>query len=286
MVGIAILSALLFVPRSSEPRDLPVPTVDRREQAWRDRKEEALARLAYASELPFEVRAAGERLRRYGRATAHRDRRGAAEELAELRSIVLTALDQHGDQGLLVLRAVQTQLFLASLRRWEAGGERDADLEELAGDFLGAARNNGWLNGKQLVLTRDERRVMFQVRWARLAGLMERSPFAPTLNEWRSYYRFLIEHPELGRLRKRGGGSVTTLLWGYVDAIEKRDPDYPGVLARGILHYQESEYGAAARAFRAYLDERPAGPRRLWARNYLMAATRKTKESTASHATW
>ncbi len=286
MVVTAVLSALLFVPRAAEPRDLPVPQIDRREQVWRDRREEALASFAYSGELPFEVRAAGERIRRYGRATARRDRRRATEELGELRSLVLTALEQHGDQPLLVLRAVQTQLFLASLRRWEAGGEHGLALEELAGDFLAAARASGWLDGRHLVLTRDERRVMYQLRWVRLTGLIDRHPFAPTLNEWRAYYRFLIEHPELGQTRRRGGPTLTALLWGYVEALEKRDPDYPGLLARGILHYKGGDYVAATQAFRAYLDGRPDGPRRPRVRNYLLAATRKTPQNDPLSETW
>ena len=286
MVGIAVLSALLFAPHAAEPRDLPVPMVDRREQTWTDRKEEALADLAYSTELPFEVRSAGERIRRYGRATARLDGRAASEELEELRTAVRIALDQFGEHPLLVLRAVQTRLFLAALRRWEAGADADTALEELCGDFLAAARANGWSTGRRLVLTRDERRVMFQVRWARLTGLMERHPFAPTLNEWRAYYRFLLEHPELGRNRMPGGGGRSALLWSYVDGIEKRDPDYPGLFARGILRYQESDYASAAQAFRAYLDRRPEGPFRPWARNYLLAATRKTRGGTSADGTW
>jgi hypothetical protein len=272
--ALAILVAALVVPRSAEPHVVPVPDVDRREQDVRERLEIARARSAYTEPLPFEVRAVGERVRRYGMATARADSERAMHELVELRQSALSAQDRHGDQPLLKLRAVQTELFREAIRRWEASGRVDEELIELSGDFIERARANGWIARGRLVMTHEERRVTFQVRWSRLAGLLEEHPFSPTLNEWRAYYRFLIEHPEVDRTRV---ADVESVVMSYVASLEQHDPSYPGLLARGVLRYRAGEYDVAVRLFRAYLDERPDGPRRTWARNHLLAAARRAQ---------
>ncbi len=274
-MGIALLSAVLLVPLGAEPHEIPVPRVDRREQAWRDRNETQLARQAYSMELPFEVRVVGERLRRFGRADARGDLAQAGREREELLHAVVVARELHGDHSLLVLRAVQTQLFMDALRRWEAGGDNGEALADLAGDFVATARANRWLEGRQVVLTRQERRTLFQVRWARLTGLLDQPPFAPTLNEWRAYYRFLIEHPELGRLE--GDARVTQLVSSYIGGVVQFDPEYPALLALGMVRYQDGQFAEAVRLFQRYLDEEPDGPRRAWARNFLLAAARKSR---------
>jgi len=285
VVGIALVCALLVVPRAAEPHSVPVPFVDRREQSWNDQNDIQLVRAAYASELPFEVRTVGERLRRYGAAVAGKDHSRAAAELTQLREAVVTARAGHGDSPLVILRAVQTQLFLQALQCWEAGGRGDAALRELGGDFLRTSRANGWISGRRLVLTQRERRVLFRVRWARLTGLDEEPPYAPTLNEWRTYYRFLLDHPELGRVRHRGG-PPEALLMSYVAALERLDPSYPALLARGILQYRTGQYAAAARSFRSYLDQHPEAVRRVWARSFLLAASRRASGGAPDALVW
>jgi hypothetical protein len=259
--------------------------VDRREQSWSDQNDLQLVRAAYAAELPFEVRTVGERLRRYGAAVAGKDVPRAAVELSQLREAVVTARAGHGDQPLVILRAVQTQLFLQALQRWEAGGRGDAALRELGGDFLRTSRANGWISGRRLAPTQRERRVLFQVRWARLTALIEEHPFAPTLNEWRTYYRFLLDHPELGRVRRRGR-SPEALLMSYVAGLERLDPGYPALLARGILQYRTGRYAAAAQSFRSYLDQHPEGARRAWARSFLLAASRRAPGTAPDGHPW
>jgi hypothetical protein len=104
--------------------------------------------------------------------------------------------------------------------------------------------------------------------WADALGLGARHPFSPSLNEWRAYYRFMLgrpvpEPPEReGDLRRR---------LEYVAALAQHDQDYPALLARGILLYQQGAPAAAAAELQAYLEQHPEGPWTLRARNHLAA---------------
>lgn len=282
LLGIAGLSALLVVPRAAEPHEVPVPELDRREQRFQARREAALTASA---QLPYEVRAVGERVRRYGRATARGDGEAARGELAALREAVAAVRGQPEAELLYTLRAAQTSLFLRALTHWETTGTPSEDLDELGGDFIAAARANRWAPCDRLVLDRDERRVVFVVRWARLTGLLEDPQLGPTLNDWRAYYRFLLEHPELGRAVPVGP-QLETLLLGYVEGLEKRDPAYPASLARGVVLFRMGDYAGAARAFDRHLADRPDGPRRAWATNYLLAASQRLRPEDAAGNAW
>jgi hypothetical protein len=268
-VGIALCFALLAVPRPVAPTAPLLPEIDRREQARSRALEQRLAERAYGRALPYDVRAVGEQLRRYGTAVNH----GAAgaEEIAELRRQVRSARAAHGDEPLLELRAVQTQLFLSALRRWEGTGRTSTDLEELSGDFLDKVTQSGWIDARgRLVATEDERVVLFRMRFGELAGIRSEHPFSPSLNEWRTYYRFLIKYPELRR--DAAARELDARRLEYVTALAKRDPDYPVALARGVLELRRGAYHSAVEALREHLARHPAGPWRLRAQNYLAAA--------------
>ncbi|MBN2197280.1 MAG: hypothetical protein JW751_31045 [Polyangiaceae bacterium] len=274
-VGIAATTAALLAPLGAEPSFLPVPVVDRREQAYVAAHDHADALAAGATGLPFDVRVVGERMRRFGAASADEMGGAATVELAELRAALVTARKRHGDAALLRLRAVQTEAFLAAVRRWEATGRVDRELDELGGDLVRTAHANCWVDGGRLVLTPAERRTFFRIRWAELASVRDTVPFAPSLNDWRAYFRFLLEHPE--RSPSSGAGSPPRVpsavrLLGYVEALARRDPDYPALFARGVILHRLGRYDTAGAAFGAYLDTAGESSLRAWARNHLVSS--------------
>lgn len=266
-VGIAAAAAALIAPLGAAPSYLPVPRVDRREQAYVAAQDRDRAAAATRSGLHFDVRVVGERVRRFGAATVRATDEAAAAELGELRAAFGVARRRHGDAPLMALRSVQTAAFLRALRRWEATGVVDAELEELGGDLPRAVRANCWSVGRRLRLSEAERRTFFRIRWGELVGAIDVVPFAPSLNEWRAYFRFLLEHPEGGP----GPGAARRRL-AYVNALARRDPEYPALFARGVILSRLGEQEAAAEAFGAFLDGPRAMPLRPWAQNHLAAA--------------
>ncbi len=266
-VGIAAAAAALVAPLGGTPSYLPVPRVDRREQAFVAAQDRDRAAAAARSGLHFDVRVVGERVRRFGAATARATDEAAATELGELRAAFEVARRRHGDAPLITLRSVQTAAFLSALRRWEATGVIDAELEELGGDLPRAVGANCWSVGRRLRLSEAERRTLFRIRWAELVGAVDVVPFAPSLNEWRAYFRFLLEHPEGGP-----GPDGPRRRLAYVNALARRDPEYPSRFARGVILSQLGEAQAAAEAFGAFLEGPRTTPLRPWARNHLAAA--------------
>jgi hypothetical protein len=264
-LGIASLAAALVVPRGAEPDLVPPPRVDRQEVRRVLAVERERAAEAAADPLPYEVRAAGEALRQYGRAEAARDPTSAEAKLRELRRATQIARSIFGDPLLLRLRAAQSMMFLSALERWEAGAESTLEIEELGGSFLEKARRSGWLaSPRRLEPTLAERMTLFRIRWSELTGLREEGQFSPSANEWRLYYRFLLEHPEPGA---SGAESL-----GYVSAAKKYDPEYPALLAVGIIELRSGRPARAIEALSDYLAEKPSGRWRLRAQNHLARA--------------
>jgi hypothetical protein len=193
------------------------------------------------------------------------------------------ALQRVGTGPLLTLRAVETLFFQRALSHWEATGEEESDLRELGGDFLSRAEESGWTRAPhQLALSAEERAALFRMRWSELTGLRETLPFSPTLDDYREYYRLLLEHPE-GPLGEGGDErrDRIRLQLGYVDALAKHDPDYPADLARGVLLFQLGTYAEAEQALRAHVFRHPDGPWALRAQNYLRAAAARARAAAA-----
>ena len=265
------MAAALAVPRPSVPADLPTPDVERRMIAFARDEASELAAEAKSRPLPFEVRAVGELLRRYGKAEAAGQRGDLGGLLADLHRAAAAAAAKYPPRELGKLQAVQAELFDAAVRAWERG-EGTAELDELGGSLRTRAQELGWLKDGRLLMSATERRVLFRLRWADLTGLRERAPFVPTLDDWRVYYAFLLEHPEGASLSAR-----TQKQLGYVTALAKRDPTYPLWLARGVLLYRSGAYPESADAFSAHLAEHPDGPYALRAKNHLLAALAKAE---------
>jgi hypothetical protein len=263
IVSAALLSALLVVPRHVEPAAVPRPVIDRLEQRSSELREAARRERARAG-LALEVRSVGEAFRRFGQASAGGQQ---APELlrAQLRRLTRAAIDRAGDEALLNLRALQTQLFVQALARSDA--EPTAELDELGGALLALGRNNGWFAPSPTAASQSELETLFHVYWADALEL-RRHPFAPTLNEWRVYYRFLLSQPV--RAGKERDQDLQRRL-GYVAALARHDLDYPQHLARGVLLYQRGAPADAAAAFVAHLEQHPDGPWTLRVKNYLAA---------------
>ncbi len=278
-VGIALLGALLAVPREVPPDVLPLPRIDRQEQRRASTLERERAVEALQSPLPFDVRAVGETFRRFGQAEEGGRSAAALALREELARRAAKARQAQGDAMLLRLRALQTHLLLGSLASWEAGGPVGSDLAELGGSLVRDATRLGWVDRHgRFIMSRVEREVLFRIRWARLAGLLDEHPFAPSLTDWRTYYRFLLEHaPTPSRVEARRQQALATL--EVVRALEKRDPDYPALLARGVLLYEHGAYAAADQALGAHLLRFPEGPWRLRAQNYLTAARARSRHA-------
>jgi hypothetical protein len=273
-VWIAVVAAALAVPRPATEQELPEPIPDRRALSWTAEAERELAAEAKKSALPFEVRAVGELFRRYGAAVAEGRADAAGRILSDLRDATRTAGERHGVRALQRLRAVQGELFERAVEEFERTGERTRELDELGGNLVDKAEESGWLVAGRLLLGPEERAIFFRIRWAELTGVRSAAPFAPTLDEWRVYYGFLLAHPEgppgPARLRSQ---------FAYVTALSKRDSTYPLWLARGVLQFRQGAMAEAAEAFRNYLAEHPDGPYTLRAKNYLLATLAKAQSA-------
>ena len=263
IIGVCALSALLVVPRVVPPELVPPPVIDRAEQRVAAEAEAQLAARARTG-LPVDIRSVGEAIRRYGHAAY------AAPELlvqvsAQLRRLGAEALARHGAEPLLELRALQTELFRAAVAAHPA--EPSAEAVELGGGLLAIGARQGWLEPPPVGADDDELAVLYQVYWSQALGLSAH-PFAPTLNEWRAYYRFLLGRP-IPAPPDRAGDLQRKL--EYVAALAHHDQDYPAHLARGVLLYQAGEPLQSAAELRRHLEQSPDGPWSLRVRNHLAA---------------
>src|SRR5450432_139119 len=112
-VGMVLTFALLALPRASVPMTLPLPRVDRAEARRSASDERELATRTEAEGLPFEVRAVGEALRRFGRSSAQGE--DTSHDQDDIRTRVKVVFDVKQAPLLFHLRAVQTQYFFAAL---------------------------------------------------------------------------------------------------------------------------------------------------------------------------
>lgn len=263
---LVLVAVALAAPRPAVPRILPLPQPDRRTLSALEARERERALSARRTQLPFEVRAVGETFRRVG-ASVRAGKRLPKSSVGELLDHVARALEKHGPEPLLALRAVQGELFVAATRAWEQGGEIPADLRELGGDFPEVARASGWLAGRRLMLDDRERALLFRARFGELTALAGKPPFAATLDERRAVYALLLEHP-LGS----DAGARARAQYQSIQALAKLDPDYPAALARGVLLYRAGAFESAADEFRSELSRRGDGPWTLRAKNHLLAA--------------
>jgi len=269
-VSMVLTFSLLTLPRASRPETLPLPRIDRAEARRRNANERERAQRTEASGLPFEVRALGESIRHYGQSVSQGI--DPAHDLEDLSERVKTVETTGKSSLLLDLRAVQTQYFLRALARFEREAKPNSELDELGADFLKHALHNGWFTSDgRFVADEATRRVLFQLHFADLIGKRGTFPFAPTLDDWRLYYRFLLQYPERELIPVTDAESAANVARvRVVNALSRKDPEYPAFFAKGYLLDQLGDRRAAASQYRAHLGQHESGAYALLARNYLI----------------
>lgn len=284
-VAVAGAAAVLAVPRSVPPGELPLPAPVPAALAEVRAADHRRAALAAAEPLPLEVRAVGTAIRAYGVADAADDESAAVRAKDDaVRAAVAPGVD---GEGLLRLRAFQLEVFLREVRRFELEGKASDELAAVGGAFPRMVQVNGWCEGdpcRRVLLDDGALRASFKKRWNEITGT--RAPeLALTLDEQRALTAFLLRHP----VPVRGGGQVldpasreaqvTQFLLRKVDDLGTLDGAYPRDFARGVVLYRMGRFPLAVEAFRAHLDAHPDGPLTLRAQNHLRAALEEAEAS-------
>jgi hypothetical protein len=268
-VGMALVAALLAVPRAATPGVFPVPLLDVGDTRAARARAAALVEHAEREGLPFETRAVGDALRRFGMAMA-----GGGEDGEHVQRLIADrvrlALAAGQDQALLRLRAVQARLFVRAVRSHRFEAPPEAELRALGGDFAKRALANGWIVRGNCVANDDELVVLFERRWGDLTRLRDDPRFKPTLGELRRYFRFLLLHPE----RHESPAERARARLRYVEALARFDTEYPLALARGSLLAELGMMPESAHALGQHLAQSGRASWNLRARNYLLYAAR------------
>ena len=270
-VGLVAAAALLSAPRAAEPGVFPVPLIDVGEATATHQRLAELVDQAERQGLPFETRAVGDAVRRFGAALANRT--GDAEHVSQLMNErVQAALAAGQIEPLKRLRAVQARMFVRAVREHAWDGPVSSQLAALGGDFPARAERNGWAGDDGCIATDDELSTLFVLRWTELTRLRDHPQLRATLGELRRYYRFLLLHPEHGAGSDSPERSRVGMRLRYVEALAHRDTEYPVELARGSLLAELGRLPESAQALTAQLG-RPSGAEwNLRARNYLLYA--------------
>lgn len=267
--------ALLAVPQSIEPVELPVPMVDVRELRRVARADDAAARSVVRTPLDADVRAVGSLLRAFGKADAIRDDAMLVQLRSQITTAVIAARAQ-GDAPLVALRAFQMKAFVREVKHFVATGEVSSELVELGGPFADVLIRNGWCEGSSPCVMRmgeHALRVAFKRRWNEISGLSG-GPFELTVDEQRAFYEFLLQYPP--RKLERKAGVDRAYLLRKVDELAGIDAAYPRHFARGIIQFQTGDFRRAAESFTAHLEASPDGPWTLRAQNHLRAALERS----------
>lgn len=292
-VSVALLLAVLMLPRAVPPRDIPLPNVDARALEAARAGDDARAAAAADTPLPQAVRAFGAAIRAFNVAEA-RDAPDTPWEI--LRSDVDRTRKEAMATGvgpLLDLRAAQLKKFLDGLVVWKKTGKVSTEFEAVAGAFLRRTTAAGWVHDREVDLSDADLRVMYKLKWNAVAHFEELPGFDPSLDELRELYTFYLLHPHapegtraaIDAARKNAhttadcealaAGEVMAGEGWRLDKIERLghlDPTYPVEFARGVALYRTGNYDGSARAFEAWLQQHPDGPWTLRARNHLRAA--------------
>ena len=270
-VGVVLAAALLAVPRAASPGVFPVPLVDVAEARATRQHVAELADRAEREGLPFETRAVGDAVRRLGLALS----RGVGDPEHFDRLIaerVRTALAAGQVEALQRLRAVQARLFVRAVRAHVWGSAASTELAELGGDFAQRALRNAWAGPEGCVASDDELWTLFARRWSDITRLRDDAHFKPPLGELRRYYRFLLLHPERGTGVDAPSRQLASSRLRYIEALARRDTEYPLELARGSLLAELGRMPESAQALSEQLAKPGSLEWNLRARNYLLFA--------------
>jgi hypothetical protein len=293
-VTVAVLLGALMMPRSTEPRDIPMPALDG--AALRRAIDADRARAARAREhrLPAELLALGTAIRQFNRAQT--DRSDDAERVIDgARAAVDDAkrtLTKDALEDLLTLRAVQLDAFLVEVARFESTGVETPELVDLGGGFVARMREAMWMEGNRVVLDDAQRRSAYKLVWNAVAGIAL-PEFELSVDEERALYALYLAHPHVPEARRRDvqielaqartdaacdaarvNERRLVELWRAekIQRLQRVDPSYPVDYALGVAYYRAGRYEASVDQFRRWIDLHPDGPYALRARNHLRAA--------------
>lgn len=283
-VVLAGIVALLAVPRSIEPTELPLPVADVQQLRGVMHADDEAALAIVKNPLDTDVRALGSILRAFGKADASRDEAMLAQLHSRIFTAVLVARNQ-GDASLVALRAFQMREFLREVRRFVVTGQASDELVELGGSFQDLLTRSGWCTGAApctMLMPEQVQRAMFKRRWNEITGLSG-PPFDLTVDEQRAFFAFLLRYPPRAgdRLPKvpRAGFDGAYLL-RKVDELAAIDPTYPRLLARGIVQFRKGDFRRAAESFATQLEASPDGLWSIRAQNHLRAALEQAQADT------
>jgi hypothetical protein len=261
-VGLALVAAMIALPRGVEPKWVPEPVVHPRELALQLRRTAGLAAQARTRPLPFALRELGEIYRRLGRTQYETAKPLAAIELEAWRSRVRTVQASVGSRPVLQLRALQCELLVAAIRHWQSSGVVGEDLVELGGDLVRVVQGSRW------PLSEAEHWALSLKRWTSLAGLSKHDEFNVGRDVELTQLHYFYEHPANGddpfetRIR---------ILKRYGDL----DPTYPLDYGLGVLLALNGRIDGAVTFFARQLEQRRNAAFSLRARNHLIWATRQ-----------
>jgi hypothetical protein len=297
-IGVAVLFAMLLLPRRGVPDSVPVPIPDGRALERVAARDRDLAEQVRREPLPGPVRALGSAIRAYHVIEAG----GDARDLGRARSDADAALfeaRQAGEGLLLRLRAVEVESFLVELRRFESTGVESDEIAALAGAFVRSMRTAGWCQGNTLLPDEPARRAMFKQMWNAFLGLDSTPAFALSLDEQRALYAFFLSYPHPSPARRdslerarRGAHDAracqalaeaeraATEEWRIdrIGRLASIDPTYPAAYAHGVASFRRGDYMVAARDFQAWLTVHPEGELSLRAQSFLRAAAGPARE--------
>jgi len=292
-IGVAVVFGSLLLPRAALPDAVPLPIADPRALARTRASDMDLAESTRTSPLAPNVRALGSALRVF-----HTTEAGAADPdgLAQARHAVEDAMRDAwpaGDAELLRLRAVELEIFLAEVDRFESSGVESRELDAVAGNFVRSMRDEHWIEGHSVLPKRDALRAMYKQMWNAFLGLDGRKPFDLSLDEVRALYAFYLLHPHPSAAAREAIASARRVpaaasralalddaeraaieAWRLdkIGHLSVLDPLYPADFARGAANLRRGDSQAAAKSLRDWLHVHPEGPLALRAQNYLRLA--------------
>jgi len=300
-IGVAVVFGSLLLPRAALPDAVPLPIADARELARVRTSDMELAESTRTRPLTPNVRAVGSALRAFHTAEAAN---AGADALAQARHAVEDALREAwepnsaagsaaGDAELLRLRAVELEIFMTEVQRFESSGVESSELDAVGGNFVRSMRAENWVEGHDVVPKRDALRAMYKQMWNAFLGLDGRKPFDLSLDEVRALYAFYLLHPHPSSAAREAIASArrvpaassralalddaeraATEAWRLekIGRLSVLDPSYPADFARGAANLRRGDTQAAAKALRDWLNAHPEGPLALRAQNYLRLA--------------
>ncbi len=267
-LALAVVGALVVVPRPTSPHILPLPSVDRDYLQETEKREVARAQQVMNGSLSPALRSVGEQLRRVGFSMAQ-NHSVEGKLLISLRGDARQLLRAERVEELLNLRALQGELFLRAVHEWEKDATRIQDVMELGGSFYRIAQATWRSKDGDIVLLDHELRLFFRLHWGKLTALGNVRSFAPDLEEYRRYYRTNLLYPH-------GAGPDPTqrkiAQLSFAKALRRLDPQYPGGLAVGMLELELGRFEQAERSLSSYLSVHDNGDWANIARNHLLLA--------------